>query len=101
MKAKPLIINRTKNINQVVPEYYYQEEIKFFVDGSDIYGLAEQQSVWHFNFWVHYNNDIQPGYPYSWSIFGNRCGTYFDNEEEMLSNLQEYWQKLILGNLDI
>lgn len=110
MKIKKLSVKYTKDIKDIELMYNPNgtavgdenyESMKIIVDGCDVYGLVGQNlPVSKFLYWIHYNKDIEPNYPYSWSIFGNRSGIYYDNEQGMLNNLQEFHEKLVLGSLE-
>lgn len=109
VKIIKLSINRTKDIRDIKLHYNPNganpgdenyESMKILEEGCDVYGLVGQNlSVSKFLYWIHYNTDLCPGYPYSWSIFGNRSGVYYTNEEEMLESLQDYHKRLILGSI--
>lgn len=109
MKIKKLSVKYTKNIkdiklmydpNGTIPDDENYESMKILVDMCDVYGLVGNNlPVPKFLYWIHYNKDLCPGFPFSWSIFGNRSGVYYDNEEEMLGSLQKYHEKLVLGSL--
>lgn len=109
-KVKKLSVMITKKIEDIKLSYdsngttvgtKQYEALKTLQEGCDIYGLVGRNlPVCKFLYWIHYNNDIIPGFPYSWSIFGNRSGGYFDNEKDMLEDLQKYHEKLVLGSLE-
>jgi hypothetical protein len=110
MKIKKLSVKYTKDIKDIKLMYNPNgttvgdenyESMKILVEGCDVYGLVGNNlPVSKFLNWIHYNKDLCPGFPFSWSVFGNRSGVYYDNEEEMLESLQEYHGKLVLGSLE-